>query len=173
MCAESFTKSELNMKTIGLIPSQQLASLEQNDSGDWINVPDGETVIPLIKTIMPDIQNTEKVEPILVWFNDRVERQWIVSNLSDGEISEKLAKQYPPATMLQARIWMARNGINPTTDIPSIIASAYPDGPQRIEALERWDNAVSVPFNHPLVGIIAESLDLDPASIWSEVLSIE
>lgn len=98
--------------------------------------------------------------------------QWTIADLSSEEIAARLAAQFPPATMLQVRVWMARNGINPTTDVPAIIIATYPEGPQRIEALERWEKAVTVPFDHPLVGVIASSLNLNTAEVWAEVLAI-
>jgi hypothetical protein len=77
-----------------------------------------------------------------------------------------------PATKLQARVWLIRNGIDPA-NIPAIIEASFPPGAERLEALERWNSAATIPFNHPLVAVIAASLNLDPAAIWAEVLAIE
>jgi len=66
---------EPNMKTIGLIPSQQLASLQQDEEGEWLNVPEVQLVVPLVKIAMPN--DGKFYDPKLVWFSDRVERQWI------------------------------------------------------------------------------------------------
>ena len=62
------------MTTVGLVPSQQLVSLLTDDEGNWRDVPEGQTVVPLVK-----IQKPEQGvwEPNVVWFEDRVERQWI------------------------------------------------------------------------------------------------
>jgi hypothetical protein len=79
---------------------------------------------------------------------------------------------FRPATQLQARVWLIRNGIN-LEQIPAIIEANYPPGPERLEALERWGSAAEIPFDHPLVAVIADSLSLDPAAIWAEVLAIE
>jgi hypothetical protein len=63
------------MITVGLVPSQQLVSLLTDDEGNWRDVPEGEeTVVPLIKIPKPEVGAWE---PTLVWFDDRVERQWI------------------------------------------------------------------------------------------------
>ena len=67
-------QTDPNPKTVGLLPSQQLVSLLTDDEGNWRDVPEGETVVPLIKIPKPA---TGAWEPSLVWFSDRVERQWI------------------------------------------------------------------------------------------------
>ena len=61
------------MYTVGLVPSQQLVSLLTDDQGNWRDVPEGETVVPLVKIPKPE----GAWEPNLVWFADRVERQWV------------------------------------------------------------------------------------------------
>jgi hypothetical protein len=62
------------MITVGLVPSQQLFSLLTDDEGNWRDVPEGETVVPLVKILKPE---QGAWEPSVVWFADRVERQWI------------------------------------------------------------------------------------------------
>jgi hypothetical protein len=61
------------MFTVGLVPSQQLVSLLTDDQGNWRDVPEGESVVPLVKIPKPE----GAWEPNLVWFEDRVERQWV------------------------------------------------------------------------------------------------
>jgi hypothetical protein len=61
------------MYTVGLVPSQQLVSLLTDDQGNWRDVPEGETVVPLVKIPKPE----GAWEPNVVWFEDRVERQWV------------------------------------------------------------------------------------------------
>ena len=62
------------MYTVGLVPSQQLVSLLTDDEGNWRDVPEGQTVVPLVKIPKPA---EGAWEPNVVWFDDRVERQWI------------------------------------------------------------------------------------------------
>jgi hypothetical protein len=62
------------MFTVGLVPSQQLVSLLTDDEGNWRDVPEGETVVPLVKKSKP---KEGAWEPNVVWFDDRVERQWV------------------------------------------------------------------------------------------------
>ena len=62
------------MFTVGLVPSQQLVSLLTDDEGNFRDVPEGQTVVPLIKIPKPE---QGAWEPNVVWFEDRVERQWV------------------------------------------------------------------------------------------------
>jgi hypothetical protein len=62
------------MITVGLVPSQQLVSLLTDDEGNWRDVPEGQAPVPLIKLPRPQ---EGAWEPNLVWFEDRVERQWV------------------------------------------------------------------------------------------------
>jgi len=67
-----------NLTQVGLVPSQQLVSLLTDDEGNWRDVPeiDGveQSVVPLVKIAKPA---EGAWEPSLVWFDDRVERQWV------------------------------------------------------------------------------------------------
>jgi hypothetical protein len=62
------------MITVGLVPSQQLVSLLTDDEGNWRDVPEGQSVVPLVKIPKPE---QGAWEPNVVWFEDRVERQWV------------------------------------------------------------------------------------------------
>ena len=62
------------MITVGLVPSQQLASLLTDAESNYRDVPEGQTVVPLVKIPKPD---QGAWEPSLVWLEDRVERQWV------------------------------------------------------------------------------------------------
>jgi hypothetical protein len=78
------------VQTIGLIPSQQLVSLQQDDEGNWLNVPEDQTVVQLIKTQQPN--DGKFYSPNLVWFADRVERQWIERQQTQAEIADTADK---------------------------------------------------------------------------------
>jgi hypothetical protein len=60
------------MLTLGLLPNQELVSLYTDENGEFIDPPDGQ-LIPLVKRPQPETGNWA---PVLVWFEDRVERQW-------------------------------------------------------------------------------------------------
>ena len=62
------------MITVGLVPSQQLVSLLTDDEGNWRDVLEGQTVVPLVKIPKPE---QGAWEPNVVWLEDRVERQWV------------------------------------------------------------------------------------------------
>jgi hypothetical protein len=61
------------MFTVGLVPSQQLVSLLTDDEGNYRDIPEGQTPVPLVKIPKPE----GAWEPNVVWFEDRVERQWV------------------------------------------------------------------------------------------------
>lgn len=77
----------------------------------------------------------------------------------------------PDATIFQVRVFMAQNGIDPDT-VPAILDSLYPDGPERWEAKARWATAPRVPFDHPLVSLIAGQLSLTPSEVWDQILAV-
>jgi len=83
-------------------------------------------------------------------------------------------KLYPPAESYQVRAWMIRGGLDPDL-VPAIIAQVVPDGPQRKEALMRWDYAVRIPRDFPLVNVIGAQMGLTPEQIdaaWPEILTL-
>jgi hypothetical protein len=82
------------------------------------------------------------------------------------------ANKLPPdAEAYQVRAWMIRSGISPDS-IPTMIAAAVPEGPQRDEALMRWEFAVRVPKDHPLVAVVAGGLKVSVDSVWWEILAL-
>jgi hypothetical protein len=162
------------MQTIGLIPSQQLVSLQQDDDGNWIDVPEGETVVPLVKLPQPQVTAGQKAEPKLVWYDDRVERDWNIIDKTQAEIAAERPSLYPSAENYQVRAWMIRGGLDPDL-VPQIIAQVVPDGPQRKEALMRWDYAVRIPRDFPLVDVIGAQMNLTPEQIdaaWPDILTL-
>jgi hypothetical protein len=60
------------MLTFGLLPDRQIVSIYTDDDGNLIDPPGGQ-LIPLVKLTMPE---TGSWAPVLVWFDDRVERRW-------------------------------------------------------------------------------------------------
>jgi hypothetical protein len=96
------------MFTVGLVPSQQLVSLLTDDEGNWRDVPEGETVVPLVKIPKPE---EGAWEPSVVWFDDRVERQWIAGTPAPAPTitAEEAVSQYfsPYQTLALQRFEMA------------------------------------------------------------------
>jgi hypothetical protein len=93
--------------------------------------------------------------------------------LANQRLQNCLAKSSltPDAESYQVRAWLIRNGINPA-DIPALIASLTAPGAERDEALMRWEYAVRVPFDHPLVAAIAQQLNLNVSAIWFDILDL-
>jgi hypothetical protein len=89
------------MITVGLVPSQQLVSLLTDDEGDWRDVPEGESVVPLVKNPKPD---QGAWEPSVVWFEDRVERQWVAGTPAPVATftAEQIVSQYFSAYQIAA-----------------------------------------------------------------------
>ena len=96
------------MFTVGLVPSQKLVSLLTDDEGNWRDVPEGETAVPLIKQARPQ---QGAWEPQVVWFEDRVERQWVAGTPAPVPTitAEQAVSQYfsPYQTLALQRFEMA------------------------------------------------------------------
>lgn len=107
------------MITYGLLPEQVLASLTTDENGNFTPpLEDGVTAIPLVKLPEPEVTPTEIAEPILVWFDDRVERQWTVR----ARTAEELVKIWANAQAFMAEFTMEeKGGIALSTD-PTIAA---------------------------------------------------
>lgn len=89
------------MITVGLVPSQQLVSLLTDDEGNWRDVPEGQSVVPLIKIPKPEVGAWE---PNVVWFDDRVERQWVAGTPAPAPTftAEQIVSQYFSAYQIAA-----------------------------------------------------------------------
>jgi hypothetical protein len=89
------------MITVGLVPSQQLVSLLTDDEGNWRDVPEGESVVPLVKIPKPE---QGAWEPNVVWFADRVERQWVEGTPAPVATftAEQIVSQYFSAYQIAA-----------------------------------------------------------------------
>jgi hypothetical protein len=110
------------MKTYGLLPEQILASLETDDEGKFIPpLEDGLTAVPLVKLPEPDVTSSEIAEPNLVWFDDRVERQWTVR----ARTPEELVKIWSNAQTFMAEFTNEEKaGIALSTD-PTVAALRF------------------------------------------------
>jgi hypothetical protein len=89
------------MITVGLVPSQQLVSLLTDDEGNWRDVPEGQSVVPLVKIEKP-VQGAW--EPNVVWLEDRVERQWVAGSPAPVATftAEQIVSQYFSAYQIAA-----------------------------------------------------------------------
>lgn len=94
--------------------------------------------------------------------------KWI--DAYEENLQEQAARR-EDAPSWKVKIWMVRNGIDVET-IPTVIAGLYPPGPERAEALLRWQSAPVVPFAHPMVAALAGQLEIDPGAVWDQILAI-
>ena len=118
------------MITVGLVPSQQLVSLLTDDEGNWRDVPEGQSVVPLVKIPKPE---QGAWEPNVVWFEDRVERQWVAGTPAPEPTftAEQVVAKYFSAYQIAAlqRLEMA------------LLAANKPLGPQ-MSAAKQWLESV-------------------------------
>jgi len=78
---------------------------------------------------------------------------------------------FGPAPSWQVKVWLIRQGLS-SADIEATIRQAIAAGPEQDEAILRWQHAPEFPFDHPLVGLVADALDLDVAAAWPQILAI-
>jgi hypothetical protein len=97
------------MKTFGNLNTQELISVALDEDGnpqldtlapnpkpdDW----EPPTLIPLVKLPKPDLADGETCDPVIVWFEDRVERGWHVHPVP----AEVLAAQVREASIAALR----------------------------------------------------------------------
>ena len=101
------------MITVGLVPSQQLVSLLTDDEGNWRDVPEGQTVVPLVKIPKPE---QGAWEPNVVWLEDRVERQWVagtpapVATITAEQAVSQYFSAYQIAALQELRMALAQAG---------------------------------------------------------------
>ena len=105
------------MKTYGNLNTRELISIPLDDDGnprletlaptptpaDWTPP----AVVPIIKLEQPDNEPaTHRYSPVLVWFEDRVERQWISTPLTSEELATLARKVWPNSSLFLAEFTM-------------------------------------------------------------------
>lgn len=78
----------------------------------------------------------------------------------------------PDAQAWQVRAYLIRQGISPAR-ITDLLTSATAEGPEREEALMRWDYVTQIPKSYPLVRAVAQELGLDLETVWWRILEIQ
>lgn len=132
------------MKTYGLLPEQILTSLTIDEDGNFTPpLEDAVTAVPLIKIAEPETTSLEIAEPNLVWFDDRVERQWIVR----ARTAEELVKIWANAQAFMAEFTdEEKSGIANSTDstvaalrfeISTWFSQVYSNDPRVIAGLDK------------------------------------
>ncbi len=156
------------MKTIGLIPIQQLISLHQDEEGNWIDIPEGQSVVPLVKLPQPETSNIQKSEPLLVWYEDRVERDWQIIDKTSEDLAAELRK-LPDAEKYQVLDWLDDYGIT-SADVEAALQS-IPDETQKRKALLRWHSVNRIPADNAFVIHVASQLGINHIDAWSQILT--
>ena len=148
-------QSDPNLQTVGLVPSQQLVSLLTDDEGNWRDVPEGQTVVPLIKQARPE---QGAWEPNVVWFADRVERQWVAGTpapLPTFTAEQAVSAYFSPyQTLALQRFEMA------------LLQAAKPLGP-KMTAAKTWLESVMLGWAMNPVASPAASFGI-PAATFEE-----
>jgi hypothetical protein len=140
------------MFTVGLLPSQQLVSLLTDDEGNWRDVPEGQTVVPLVKIPKPE---QGAWEPNVVWFEDRVERQWVAGTPAPVATftAEQIVSRYFSAYQIAAlqRLEMA------------LLQAGKPLGP-KMTAAKQWLEGVMLSWAASPTPAPAEAFGVPQAS---------
>lgn len=104
---------------------------------------------------------------------------WEIQQLNEQELLEVQAakrRAFPDIEMWKIKIWLGRNGINPST-IPTVIDQLFTNNSTAaIEAKTRWESVPMCPRDHALVPLLGASLGLDSAAIdaaWPSILAIK
>ena len=133
------------MIQVGLVPSQQLVSLLTDDEGNYRDVPEGETVVPLVKIPKPEVGAWE---PNVVWFEDRVERQWVAGTPAPAPTftaEQVVAKYFSPYQIAALQRFEQ-----------AMLAANKPLGPQ-MTAAKTWLESVMLGWAANPVAAPAES----------------
>jgi hypothetical protein len=149
------------MLTVGLVPSQQLVSLLTDSEGNWRDVPEGESVVPLVKIAKPE---QGAWEPNVVWFEDRVERQWVAGTPAPVATftAEQIVSQYfsPYQTLALQRFEMA------------LLQGGKPLGP-KMTAAKQWLEGVMLGWAMNPVAAPAASFGSPAGGVTFEQASAE
>jgi len=122
-------------------------------------------LVPIVKLPQPNYdQSTQKVEPILVWFEDRVERDWTIINLTEPEIALQQRKVWPTAARyLQEFTFSEMAAISLSAD-PTIAALRF--------LLASWDGEIWSDDPRVVAGLNAiELAQIIDSSRRAEILS--
>jgi hypothetical protein len=141
------------MKTFGNPTTQELITLQTDENGtaiferprdaaeDW----QPPAIVPLVKVPLPVVGTTQKAEPHLVWFSDRVERQWLIADLSPEEIAQKQQKIWPNVQQFMAEFSMSEKAAMALSTDPTIAAL-------RLE-LSAWLSSVHANDSRVVLGV--------------------
>jgi hypothetical protein len=151
-----------DQKQFGIAATQTLVTVPVDDLGepdvgslaphprpdDWT----APVVVPLIKLDQPDVNPaTHRCTPVLVWFPDRVERQWVSTPLTDEELATLARKTWPNASAFLGEFTMPELAaislsLDPTIAALRLLLASWPadvwsDDPRIIMGLDALETA--------------------------------
>jgi hypothetical protein len=158
------------MKTFGLLETQELVSLLPLDDESYstsqlkpsaaVDEWAQPTAVPLVKLPQPAFDAaTHKCDSLLVWFKDRVERDWEITPLTAREIRAKVPQSI---TVRQLREWLIRNDLFESVEL---ILASVPNATERAIAENWWNYATEYQRAHPLVSTLGEALGMSAEQI--------
>lgn len=151
----------------------------------WPRADDGDVVgldahlIPMTETTLDDEQHDPETQRLEVRRDIDLEArtvtvQRVAVELTEQEIAERRRSLFPDAEAVDVRDWLLDQGIT-AADVEAQIALMFPDDQlATAKALNRWEYAVRVPRDHPLVVALGNALGFTQAQLdteWANVLN--
>lgn len=105
--------------------------------------------------------------------NATVTYGWTERSLTEDEIALRRKGLFPNAQAYQVKEWLIEQGVD-LANVPSILSGMIEDPIERAKAINRWNAAVIIPRDHPLVNALAAQLGKTPEEIdaaWSGILA--
>lgn len=151
----------------------------------WPRADDGYVVgldahlIPMTETTLEDQEYNPETHKLEVQRTIDVEAQTVTVQrvaveLTEQEIANYRRALYPDAEAVDVRDWLLDQGIT-AADVEAQIALMFPDDAlATAKALNRWEYAVRVPRDHPLVVALGEALGFTQAQLdteWANVIN--
>ena len=151
----------------------------------WPRADDGEVVgldahlMPMTETTLDDEPYDPETQTLTVSRTIDVEAQTVTVQrvaveLTAEQLADRRRVMYPDAEAVDVRDWLLDEGIS-AADVEAQIALMFPDDQlATAKALNRWEYAVRIPRDHPLVVALGEALGFTQAQLdteWANVLN--
>jgi len=157
--------------------TQMLQPWPRADDGDVVGLESH--LIPMTETTLDDEPYDPETQTLTVSRTIDVEAQTVTVQrvaveLTAEQMADRRRVMYPDAEAVDVRDWLLDQGIT-AADVEAQIALMFPDDQlATAKALNRWEYAVRVPRDHPLVVALGEALGFTQAQLdteWSNVLN--
>ena len=157
--------------------TQKLLPYPRDDGGEVVGLD--AHLIPMTETTLDDEQHDPDTQRLEVRRDIDLEArtvtvQRVAVELTEQEIAERRRSLFPDAEAVDVRDWLLDQGIT-AADVEAQIALMFPDDQlATAKALNRWEYAVRVPRDHPLVVALGNALGFTQAQLdteWANVLN--